>query len=66
MSSTFDEAARLWPKLARYKKLCVAAVTATAPFVAWLIAGPHTASEIFGWSTAYVLSLFGVYEAKNA
>lgn len=63
--STFDEAARLWPKIGKYKKLIVAAVSATTPFVAWLLAGPHPASEIFAWSSAYVLSLFGVYESKN-
>lgn len=63
--SVFDELAKLVPVLRKYKKLAVAFVLTTAPFVAWLTAGPHPASEIVAWSTAYVLGLFGVREAKN-
>lgn len=63
--SVFSEAAKQWPGIARYKKLCVAVLLATSPFVAWLTAGPHSGSEVVAWSTAYVLGLFGVYESRN-
>lgn len=61
----YDSLVELFPKLAPYRKVIVAFLVATAPFVLWLTAAPHTASEIVGWSAAYLLSLFGVYEVEN-
>lgn len=63
--STFDEAAKLWPVVSKYKKLLVSLVGTTGPFVVYLLAGSHTAAEYVSSATAYVLLNFGVYEAKN-
>lgn len=63
---TFDEAAALFPSIAKYKKLAVSLVGTTGPFVVYLLESAHSPADIVTAATAYVLLNFGVYEANNA
>lgn len=63
---TYDEASALFPKLGRYKKLVVALLGTTAPFVIFLTSAPHTSAEIVAASVGYLLTNFGVYKLPNA
>lgn len=65
MTDTYDEAASLWPGLARYKKLIVALVGTTAPLVLFLAEQPRSVQQILAASVGYVLTNFGVYRATN-
>lgn len=65
-SDTYDEAAALWPRLARYKKFLVSLAVSTVPFVVFLTSGPKSAEEIVGASAAYVLLNLGVRQVPNA
>jgi hypothetical protein len=64
-TSTASEAVRLWPAVARYRKLAVAFVGTTGPFVAYLLAEAHSAADIAGAATAYLLVNLGVYGVSN-
>ena len=65
MTDPYTEATALFPVLARYKKLCVALLGTTAPFVIFLTSGSHSPQEIVAASVGYVLTNFGVAAATN-
>lgn len=64
-NSALAEAAKLWPALGRYRKLVAALAVSTGPLVTFLLAGPHSAAEIFAASWSWVLVNLGVYGATN-
>jgi hypothetical protein len=66
VSDVYTELTALFPKLGRYRKLAVAIVSTAAPFVLWLLSGPHTAAAIIAASLAFVLANFGVYRVPNS
>ncbi len=65
-TGTYDEAATLWPFLARYKKLIVSLVGTTAPLVIFLTSGPQPAPAIVAACTGWVLTNLGVERVSNA
>lgn len=65
MTDTYTELEALFPFLARYRKLAVALITTTTPFVIWLLSGPHTAVAIVAASLGYLAGNFGVYQLPN-
>lgn len=66
MTNAYDEAAGLFPSLAKYKKLAVSLLGTTSAFVIFLVSGDHTTAEIVGAAFGYVLTNFGVERATNA
>lgn len=66
MTDIYTEATNLFPSLAKYRKLIVAWLSTTAPFVIFLTTATHSAAEIIPAAVAYVLANFGVYAVPNA
>ena len=60
-----DAAIELWPSIGKYKKLIVALLGTTAPFVLFLTESPKSFGAIFAASVGYFLTNFGVYQASN-
>ncbi len=66
MTDSYDEAASLFPFLAKYKKLVVSLVGTTAPLVIFLTSGPQSAPAVVAACVGWALTNLGVERATNA
>jgi hypothetical protein len=65
MTATYEEASKLWPRFAKYRKLIAAIVVSTGPLVAFLAGEPRSFAEIVAAVNTWLLLNLGVYEVKN-
>lgn len=63
-TSTFEEAARLWPSIGKYRKFIASVVTTAVPLAIYLT-DTRSAKEVLAAAGAYLLTNLGVYGVSN-